>query len=196
MSEKLGSVHKREKNDPAESDRPWHLLIWAFLMLMTSWGGIYIALYAGDGEIKGGDNRTISIIRKESKIKKVYAYSQERAKSLYRRHCVACHQASGLGVKNAFPPLSGSSWVTDNKMIPTKILLKGLEGNIDVLGVTYNGVMPSFAKLPNDEIADLVNYIRSSWQNKKDTDLTEDEVKNIRQELPNTSKAWSAKELR
>lgn len=196
MDNKLDPAHKREKNDPSEGDRPWHLGVWVFVMLMTSWGGIYFALNSGDGKIKGGDNRTFEVIKKQTNIVKIYAFDQKRAKGLYMRHCSACHQASGLGVKGAFPPLSKSSWVVTDNIVPTKILLKGLEGEINVLGSTYDGVMPSFGRLPDHEIADLVNFIRSSWDNKAETDLTDKDVKELRDSLEKPSEAWSAKELR
>lgn len=196
MNNKLDPSHQREKNDPVEGDKPWPLSIWIFVMLMTCLGGIYLALYSGDGNYNRGDNRTIEVLKKQTNIIKVYSYDQKRAKGLFIRHCSACHQASGLGVKGSFPPLNGSPWVLSDKKTPPKILLKGLQGEIKVLKTVYDGNMPSFGKLPDHEIADLVNYIRSSWSNKKEPDLTDKTVKEIRDSLVSPMEAWSAKELK
>jgi mono/diheme cytochrome c family protein len=46
-------------------------------------------------------------------------------------HCATCHQATGLGVPNIYPPLAGSEWISDDERI-IKIALKGLYGPIDV----------------------------------------------------------------
>ena len=38
-----------------------------------------------------------------------------KGEKLFVANCAACHQATGLGVPNAFPPLAGSPWVAGNE---------------------------------------------------------------------------------
>ena len=89
---------------------------------------------------------------------------------IYQSKCASCHGAEGLGVGSQFPPLSGSEWVNsdeeENKRTHINVVLNGLEGQIEVKGVSYNGVMQPWAEALNDEeVAAVVNHERSSWGN-------------------------------
>ena len=48
---------------------------------------------------------------------------------VYTGVCQTCHQANGGGVSGQYPPLVGSSWVTQDGETPIRIVLYGLEGN-------------------------------------------------------------------
>ena len=93
--------------------------------------------------------------------------------ALYQANCIACHQATGQGIPGAFPPLVNSPYVlSDNKDRMAAIMLYGLMGPINVLGTTYSGVMTAVgmtAKLSNEELAGIANYVRTSWGNKADS---------------------------
>ena len=41
----------------------------------------------------------------------------------------------------------------------------GLQGEIQVEGQTYNGVMPAWQQLSNEDIADVLNYVTHAWDN-------------------------------
>jgi cytochrome c oxidase cbb3-type subunit 2 len=87
-------------------------------------------------------------------------------RSLYITHCSACHQVNGEGLPGAFPPLKGSGVV--NKDDPSKhihAVLDGMSGGT-AGGVVYPGAMPPFADVLSDaEIADIIDFERSSWGN-------------------------------
>jgi len=87
-------------------------------------------------------------------------------RSLYITHCSACHQVNGEGLPGAFPPLKGSGVV--NKDDPSKhihAVLDGMSGGT-AGGVVYPGAMPPFADVLSDaEIADSIDFERSSWGN-------------------------------
>ena len=81
--------------------------------------------------------------------------------SLYLDHCAGCHQAGGRGIPGVFPPLAGNG-----------VVLAG--DPADILKVVLHGVpaqgkyvpMPGFAsQLSDQQVADLANYVRSSWGN-------------------------------
>lgn len=91
-------------------------------------------------------------------------------KTTYESNCASCHQATGQGAPGAFPPLvdhapelynaeNGKTYLAD-------LLLYGLQGEIDVGGQAYNGVMPAWAQLSDQEIADVLNYILTDWDNR------------------------------
>jgi mono/diheme cytochrome c family protein len=94
--------------------------------------------------------------------------------------CVTCHQANGMGLPGAFPPLAKSEWVTGSEERLVRILLHGLQGPIKVAGVDYNGLMPAFGKVPgsgfnwtDDKIAAVATYIRQEWGNQAPAVSTE-----------------------
>ena len=86
---------------------------------------------------------------------------------LYKTYCMGCHQAEGQGIPGTFPPLAKSDYLAD-KSRAIQTLLNGLTGPIEVNGQRYNGVMPPMAHLKDDEIADILSYVRQSWGNEGD----------------------------
>ena len=86
-------------------------------------------------------------------------------KAVYNQYCLTCHQADGMGVPNMHPPLGPGSWVSKEPKELIAIMMKGLSGKIEVNGEIYKNFMPSHAKLSDDEIADVLSYIRSSFGN-------------------------------
>ncbi len=94
------------------------------------------------------------------------AYDAAKGEQLFSANCSACHQATGEGVPEAFPPLKGNAAVNDAD--PTqhiRTVLYGLE-NVVVGGVKYESPMPEFGSmLSDDDIANIIDYERSSWGN-------------------------------
>jgi cytochrome c oxidase cbb3-type subunit II len=89
-----------------------------------------------------------------------------RGRDLYLAHCSACHQASGEGVPGVFPPLKGSGVVNkDDAAKHLQVVLNGIQGG-KAGGVVYPSAMPPFAGALSDaDIADVVDYERTSWGN-------------------------------
>jgi cytochrome c oxidase cbb3-type subunit II len=86
--------------------------------------------------------------------------------SLYITHCSACHQVNGEGLPGVFPPLKGSGVVNkDDASKHMHAVLDGMSGGT-VGGLVYPGAMPPFASVLSDtEIADIIDFERSSWGN-------------------------------
>lgn len=101
-------------------------------------------------------------------------------------HCVTCHQATGQGIVNIYPPLVGSPWVMGSEERLIKIALNGLWGPIEVEGKTYDptkGVPPmtAFKALLNDkEMAAVLTYVRNTWGNKASV-ISPETVKRVRE---------------
>ena len=105
--------------------------------------------------------------------------SIERGKTVYENTCLACHQINGSGVPGMNPPLKKTKWVVGDKKTLINVILKGLDQEIVVDDETYTNVMPAFANLSDQEIADVLTYIRNSFGNKA-SQITEAEVKKLR----------------
>lgn len=115
--------------------------------------------------------------------------------STYKSLCSSCHQASGGGIDSLYPPLAGSDWVSKDKDILIKIVLHGLKGEIVVSGVTYSLMeMSPQGRLSDKEVADVLNFVRNSWENKSSEVILESDVSKVRSSYPGHSK-WTAAEL-
>jgi mono/diheme cytochrome c family protein len=85
---------------------------------------------------------------------------------VYSTNCSSCHQPNGQGVSGTFPPLAGNPVVTGDPTKVIRIVKYGLNGQIQVKGQTYNGMMPAWGQqLSNSDIAAVITYVRSSWGN-------------------------------
>jgi nitrite reductase (NO-forming) len=84
---------------------------------------------------------------------------------LYQTYCMGCHQAEGQGIPGTFPPLAKSDYALADTTRSIETVLNGLHGPIQVNGQTYNGTMPPMGHLKDEEIADILSYVRSSWGN-------------------------------
>jgi mono/diheme cytochrome c family protein len=154
---------RRENADPDEKVRPLPWFFTMFLGAMGMWGAFYIATTPSGEASAYGDQRTVELLRPA--VATAGAAPAVDGKQVYGAKCAACHQASGLGVAGVFPPLAGAEWVLGNEKVLISLLLHGVQGEIVVKGNTYNGVMPAFGTLADEEIAAVLTYIRSDWGN-------------------------------
>jgi mono/diheme cytochrome c family protein len=108
---------------------------------------------------------------------------------VYATNCVVCHQAAGTGMAGAFPPLAGHVPEllkrADGRSYVGKVLLFGLEGEINVNGNAFAGAMPAWSALSDNDIADVLNYVSNAWDNGKSLPsgfrpFTSDEIKALR----------------
>lgn len=102
-----------------------------------------------------------------------------RGKEIYLTQCLACHQVDGGGVPHLNPPLDGSANVKGKdktKLILT--VLNGLKG-VEIEDETYSAIMVPHKELSDQQIADVLTYVRNSWTNKA-SHVTADEVKAVR----------------
>jgi ubiquinol-cytochrome c reductase cytochrome b subunit len=95
---------------------------------------------------------------------------------IYAANCSSCHGAGGVGMPGTFPPLAGNTYVTGSPKAVAHTLLYGLSGPIEVAGTAYTGQMPAWkGTLSNADIANVITYIRTSWDNKAEA-VTEAQV--------------------
>ncbi len=82
--------------------------------------------------------------------------------AVYTQVCASCHQAGGAGIEGQFPPLRDNPNVDDADYV-ADVIVNGRQGEIVVAGVTYDGVMPSFSTLGDDEIEAVIVYIQNDF---------------------------------
>jgi len=155
-------AQQRETNEPSERSQPIPLLVAAVTVGVVVCGALYILLSEPFGRADLGDRRTLSDLQTTTP----HPGEGPDGQQLFNAHCVACHQASGKGLPGVFPPLDGSEWVNGDARVLVNIVLHGVTGEISVAGQTYQGAMPSFAKLGDAELAALLSHVRSAWSNK------------------------------
>lgn len=95
--------------------------------------------------------------------------------TIYQQSCVACHQATGAGIPNVFPPLAGADYLNEDLQRAIEIVKHGMSGEIVVNGEVYNSVMPP-QNLSDQEIASVLTYIYNNWDNNPQN-ITRDMVK-------------------
>ena len=122
-----------------------------------------------------------------------------KGEAVYGLVCVACHQSSGMGSPEQYPPLAGSEWAQGPASRMIRIPLHGLTGTIQVKGQTFTGLsMPAFGTMPplNDDenLAAVLTYVRQAWGNKAPP-VTPEQVKAVRAETASRSSPWTPEEL-
>jgi mono/diheme cytochrome c family protein len=155
----------REQRDPAERYRP---LPWFVVMLigaMAMWGVFYIHDMKGNLDSAYGDSRTPAALMASAGAPAASSGAAADGGQIFAAKCVACHQATGLGLPGVFPPLAGSEWVLGNDKVLVQIPLHGIAGSVHVKGAPYSGTMPVFNTLSDAEIAAVLSYVRSQWGN-------------------------------
>jgi nitrite reductase (NO-forming) len=60
-----------------------------------------------------------------------------------------------------FPPLADSDWIAGHSTEELiAVVLNGLSGPVKVNGKDYNSVMPPMSQLTDDEVANILTYVR------------------------------------
>ncbi|GGE65938.1 hypothetical protein GCM10011533_17810 [Streptosporangium jomthongense] len=178
----------REAPEPEEGTRAIPKIVLAWIAILIVWGVGYYAWQIGK-PLLGGDSRTAVAMApgesgpansespdasegsgtsgsQSSGAGSGSAGATPDGAAIYSAQCSACHQANGQGVPGAFPPLAGSEWLQADAAIPVAIVHDGLQGEIEVAGNTFQGVMPRFGgKLSDAELAAVLSYARSEWGN-------------------------------
>jgi mono/diheme cytochrome c family protein len=91
--------------------------------------------------------------------------AKSKGRFIFQKICAACHQQDGAGKDGVAPPLAGSEWVKSSggeRLV--RIVMNGLTGPVQVQGKTWNLPMPPWREnLDDEQIALVLNYIRSQW---------------------------------
>jgi putative membrane-bound dehydrogenase-like protein len=118
---------------------------------------------------------------------------------VYEMACLPCHQPGGKGLPGVYPPLAGSEWVRGETARLIKIPLHGLTGKITVAGHDFGGPnavpMPSFAGLTDEQLADVLTFVRKEFGANAPA-VSPAEVAKVRATSGNREAPWTAEELK
>ena len=105
-----------------------------------------------------------------------------QGRRLFTSICAACHQPTGRGMPNVFPPLAGSDFLNADKNRAIQTVIFGRQGEVVVNGLKFNNSMPSFP-LNDQDIANALTFVYNSFGN-SGLEVTPDEVKALRSQPP------------
>ena len=82
----------------------------------------------------------------------------------FAQNCQMCHQSAGVGLAGTFPRLAGRVATISSKLAGRAYLIDvltyGMTGTITVDKAPLFGMMPSFAQLPDEQIALTLSYVQ------------------------------------
>jgi len=129
----------------------------ALVLLFSALAGLLLFLWVmGNGDERG---EFASAVNGQSELGHV----------LYEGNCMACHGGEGQGRTGDFPPLAGH--VPEmlaregGRTYLLDVVLHGVAGETEIQGVRYEGFMPGFDRLSDEEVAALLNYLSKAWNN-------------------------------
>ncbi|MDE3066999.1 MAG: cytochrome c [Verrucomicrobiota bacterium] len=114
----------------------------------------------------------------------------ERGKRIFTSICAACHQPTGRGLPNVFPPLAGSDFLNADKDRAIQTVIFGRQGEVVVNGQKFNNTMPALP-LNDQDIANVLTYVYNSFGN-AGLKVTPEEVAALRSHPPAPAPASSA----
>lgn len=137
--------------------------------------------------------------------------AQRTGQEVYQQLCIVCHQEDGLGtiledslfsgdnfhetrveledegLTAAFPPLANNIFktyeLTGGRDYLKSVLLYGLVGKININGQAYDGIMPAWANLSDQELSNVLNFVLENWSEYTIKEITAIEFAKLRQEL-------------
>jgi mono/diheme cytochrome c family protein len=105
--------------------------------------------------------------------------SINRGQAVYAKYCLTCHQVDGSGVPNLNPPLITTKWTLGSKTVLIQQVIKGSNGKVEIDGDRFSNTMPPLKTLTDQQIADVLTFVRNSFGNKASM-VTPVEVKTVR----------------
>jgi len=106
--------------------------------------------------------------------------SIKRGKEVYTLYCQSCHMEDGKGTPDINPPVAKADYVKKPAKTLIGVVLDGQSGEVVINGKKYNAIMAPQPYLTDEQIADVLNYIRNSWGNKISGTITPAAVKALR----------------
>lgn len=94
----------------------------------------------------------------------------ELGETTYNTVCMACHQMNGQGLPGVYPSIIGNPvriyGVEGSREYLAKLMLYGLQGEVNIDGATYNQLMTGQEMVLDDaQIAAVLNYVMHAFGN-------------------------------
>lgn len=105
---------------------------------------------------------------------------------VFAAHCVACHQAGGVGAPGLAPALAGALaqrlGTPAGRRYVSGVLVSGLSGRIISQGQPFVGAMPTQQALSNAELAAVATYVARELNGLPDFSFAPEDVEKARAE--------------
>jgi mono/diheme cytochrome c family protein len=88
-----------------------------------------------------------------------------RGEEIYKTKCTVCHQTTGLGIENVFPPLANSDYLLADKVRAVAQTLNGSKLEMTVNGKKFTQEMVPQVDTKEDAVA-VINYVLNNFGNK------------------------------
>lgn len=100
----------------------------------------------------------------------------------YVAHCSACHRLDGFGAPAIYPALKGNSMIFAED--PSSLIQITLAGGrmAETRHEAMTFTMPAFDHLKNDELAEIMTFIRNSWGNHA-SEVKPEDIARMRHEI-------------
>ncbi len=125
---------------------------------LVALGGQAGALTEADGTPDGSTEES----RGDESVAEQEAENLREGATVYAQTCASCHQAGGVGLEGQFPPLIDNPNTDDATYLET-VITNGRQGELEVAGVTYDGVMPSFSTLSDDDTGAVIAFVQNDF---------------------------------
>jgi thiosulfate dehydrogenase len=100
----------------------------------------------------------------------------------YVQFCSTCHQYDGMGMEKFFPPLANNSSVQSKDPLSIiHVLLTGWRAP-KTEHSKHAFFMPSYSRLSDQELAEIITFVRTQWGNQGAT-VSASDVKKVRDDL-------------
>ena len=92
--------------------------------------------------------------------------AMQAGEAIYTDQCSACHMLDGKGIARLFPALAGAPVVQQDSAISlARVVLQGAQ-SAHTPGAVTSAAMPAYGwLLSNQQVADVITYIRNAWGN-------------------------------
>ncbi len=184
----------REMAEPRDGYEPVPLWLMFLCLALIGFGGWYLGTYSSNFDPTAYDERAGGAGGGASSAPTPTPVDPMVLGQRVYINCRACHQDDGRGVAGNYPPLDGSSWATGRPDVLAALLLAGLEGPVEVDGVTYDNVMPPWRHLSDQQLAAVMTYVRGSWSNRAPP-VPPELVTAVRERHGDRRSAWRVAEL-
>jgi mono/diheme cytochrome c family protein len=85
---------------------------------------------------------------------------------VYTNTCASCHMVDGSGVPNLQPALDGDAVVAGDPNMLIRVVLEGPAKVLPADRPVFSNTMPPFYQLSDQDIADVLTYIRQQYGSK------------------------------
>jgi mono/diheme cytochrome c family protein len=108
-----------------------------------------------------------------------------RGQEAYAQNCAACHMADGSGAGQMNPPLAGSAVIAGSATQLIDVVLRGPAAVLPADRARFANSMPPFSLLRDEQIADILTYLRSRLVQPATSAITATDVAKRRSLLTN-----------